>query len=437
MNEIGNKIKNLRKALGYNQKDICNDILSRTELSKIENGRRTPSIYQIKYISDILNTSADYLLDVNTKKNEHTGSNDNKSNIEKLFSSKQYHKITISFEKGNIFNDNDIDNLFFVGAAYYKTEFYVESKKILLKFIKEYEGLNYDTQEEYCENYAEALINLFYMENSSKNKDIEMSKLYKAKNEIEKHEKINSKIYLKILYHIGFVYFYIDRFSDAVSVLSSLVDKSKKTIELDLVPDTHLILARVYYNTDQYAESLRNLDDALFLYKYSNNNSSIVCSIDYANVYRFMGQYNEAVKSIEEADSEYLKNNKFDKIFLLYKAFIYFNMTDYEAVMQQLKQIKITDLNCYTKKSSYYFLKGHIAYVNNQYEDAVKYLKKSEKFFKINNYCCDLKLLYNDLYSITKDDEYKKLYDKYSVKFIDCKKNIIESFDIDKYIAKK
>ena len=99
MNEIGNKIKNLRKALGYNQKDICNDILSRTELSKIENGRRTPSIYQIKYISDILNTSADYLLDVNTKKNEHTGSNDNKSTIEKLFSSKQYHKITISFEK--------------------------------------------------------------------------------------------------------------------------------------------------------------------------------------------------------------------------------------------------------------------------------------------------------------------------------------------------
>ena len=55
MNEIGNKIRTLRKAKGYKQIDICNNILSRTELSKIENGRRTPSIYQIKYISEILN----------------------------------------------------------------------------------------------------------------------------------------------------------------------------------------------------------------------------------------------------------------------------------------------------------------------------------------------------------------------------------------------
>lgn len=436
VNEIGNKIKTLRKALGYKQEDICNDILSRTELSKIENGRRTPSIYQIKYISEMLNTSADYLLDVISKKSNHKSYDDNKSNIEKLFSSKQYHKITISFEKGNVFTSDNISNLFFVGSSYYKTDFYCESGKLLTKFVKEYEALSYDTQESYCENYAHALRDLFYMENGNKDKNIDMSKLYKAKNELEKHEKIHSKIYLEILHHISFVYFCIDRFSDAVSVLSLLLDKSGNMIDLDIVPDSHLILARVYYNTDKYDEALRNLDDAAFFYKYSSNNSAIVCSLDYANVYRFMGQYNKAVKAIEEADNEYLIKNKFDKIFLLYKSFIYFNMIDYETVMKLLKHIKITDLNCYTKKSSYYFLKGHIAYINNQYDEAVKYLKKSEKYFKINNYCYDLKLLYSDLYSITKDDEYKKLYDKYSVKHGDCKKNIIESLDINKYTAK-
>ena len=436
MNEIGNKIRTLRKAKGYKQIDICNNILSRTELSKIENGRRTPSIYQIKYISEILNTSVDYLLNVNYEKSSDKIKSSQKSSIEYLFNSKQYNKITISFEKGNIFSTNDIKNLFFVGSSYYKTEFYTESKKLLLKFIKKYEAISYKSQEKYCEKYAEALRDLFYIENGGKEENIELSKLHKAKKELERHEKFNCKLYYEILYHIGFVYFCINKYDNAEAIISELLDKNKEIINLTIVPDSHLVLSRVYYNTDKYDKSIENLNKALFLYKYSKNDNVIVCNVEYSNIYRFMGEYNKAISIIEDVSERYLEEKKIDKIFKLYKSFIYFNMIEYESVSVILKCIRINDLKCPIKKSSYYFLRGHIAYMNNKYKEAERYLKKSEKYFILNHFYYDLKLLYSDLYNITRDDKYKSLYEKYSIQHKNSKKNIVESLDIKKYIKK-
>ena len=149
-----------------------------------------------------------------------------------------------------------------------------------------------------------------------------------------------------------------------------------------------------------------------------------------------MGEYNKAISIIEDVSERYLEEKKIDKIFKLYKSFIYFNMIEYESVSVILKCIRINDLKCPIKKSSYYFLRGHIAYMNNKYKEAERYLKKSEKYFILNHFYYDLKLLYSDLYNITRDDKYKSLYEKYSIQHKNSKKNIVESLDIKKYIKK-
>ena len=62
MYSLGKKIKSLRKELGLKQEELTCDILSRTMLSKIENDKVTPSIYQLNHISKKLGYSVDYFL---------------------------------------------------------------------------------------------------------------------------------------------------------------------------------------------------------------------------------------------------------------------------------------------------------------------------------------------------------------------------------------
>jgi hypothetical protein len=54
----------------------------------------------------------------------------------------------------------------------------------------------------------------------------------------------------------------------------------------------------------------------------------------------------------------------------------------------------------------YYFILGHISYLNNEYTKAKNYLKKCEEYFTSENYTYDLTLLYKDLYEITQDQKY-------------------------------
>ena len=62
MYSLGKKVKLLRKEVGLKQEDLTCDILSRTMLSKIENDKVTPSIYQLNHISKKLGYSVDYFL---------------------------------------------------------------------------------------------------------------------------------------------------------------------------------------------------------------------------------------------------------------------------------------------------------------------------------------------------------------------------------------
>lgn len=62
-NDLGSKLKMLRKSRGYNQDTIAELLnVSRGNISHYENNSRTPSIKAIEKLADFYNVSTDFLL---------------------------------------------------------------------------------------------------------------------------------------------------------------------------------------------------------------------------------------------------------------------------------------------------------------------------------------------------------------------------------------
>ena len=57
---IGDKIKNLRKKKGMSQEDLCKNICSQSEISRIENNKINPSSYILQQIAKRFGVSIDY-----------------------------------------------------------------------------------------------------------------------------------------------------------------------------------------------------------------------------------------------------------------------------------------------------------------------------------------------------------------------------------------
>ena len=61
--ETGNRIRQLRQALGYTQDRLASLIcVDRVQLARIESGKRRPSIETIILLTEVLHVSSDYLL---------------------------------------------------------------------------------------------------------------------------------------------------------------------------------------------------------------------------------------------------------------------------------------------------------------------------------------------------------------------------------------
>ncbi|WP_157964495.1 helix-turn-helix domain-containing protein [Exiguobacterium flavidum] len=58
---VGNEIKNLRKARGMTQKELCEGICSQAEISKIENGKNSPTVDLLQMIAKRLRVSLSHL----------------------------------------------------------------------------------------------------------------------------------------------------------------------------------------------------------------------------------------------------------------------------------------------------------------------------------------------------------------------------------------
>lgn len=106
MSVIGKKIKELRKSIKLNQKDLAHKLgIDNSHLSKIENGKIMPTIPQIIELSSILNVSTDWLFDL--KKDIHSLNREFDGTLEEFIklSKKKSYLLQKTLDKSERIND--------------------------------------------------------------------------------------------------------------------------------------------------------------------------------------------------------------------------------------------------------------------------------------------------------------------------------------------
>lgn len=422
---LGKKIQSLRKEKKLCQTDLCCKILSRTILSKIENDKVTPSIFQLKHISHILNVSIDYLLDnnyISSDSNTVIAENNQSSILYNLYIKKDYNSITTTYERGLIDVSKDLNFLFYVGSAYCLTEFYNYSAQLLKKYIKIYSTLSDNIQKHYAENVATALNLLCKKYSISNDYKKSIICISQAKNILQKHDLKNTTIYHLIIYNLGHLYNLTNEYTKTIKLLESYLSNNLNLIYLKVFPYIHLNLNIAHYNLGNYEKSIQHIKHAIILFDYiEEKNMTKNCYLNYINSLRYCYNFNKAFKILEEfKDSHWNDLNANTKInFLMQEIILYYNINDYETALNLLNKFNLNQLDSYNR-NTYYFIQGHIQFINKNYNQAYASLLKCEKYFVRHHYTYDLISLYSDLYQIDNNNEFK-------IKLEQCKKSTSNS----------
>lgn len=418
------KVKLLRKEVGLKQEDLTCDILSRTMLSKIENDKVTPSIYQLSHISKKLGYSVDYFLQTDSL--SYSSNTQYEDSIYKLFKNENYLSIISKFEKQILNINSNIEYAYYIGYSYYKMHYFKESIKFLNRYLKNIELLQDCDLVSHLENVSTALniLSIIFMEEDY-TKAIQYA--LKAKDILQKNRLTKSRTYFVVINNLGGFYNKISDYEKCINLLEEFLSYNKELIYLQIFASIHISLSSAYYNTGDYDHSIENIKKAIFFFLYTKDKvNAIECFLNYINALRYSKKYDEAIKILDEVVLKY--KDTFDsslKIsFIMQKAILEFNIRNFDASLEELTKLNIKDLDSYNR-NCYYFMKGHIAFINNELELSKTYFKNCEKFFINSNYLYDLDLLYNDLYEMTSDSKYSNLQHKLIDSCDNPRKNIV------------
>lgn len=403
---LGKKIRLLRKKLGLTQNEVACDILSRSILSKIETDKVTPSIYQLKYIATILNVSIDFLLSEDEfNKSEFIT---NKANlIYKYYNQQLYVNIISMYESNKLNCSEDINSYYYIGVSYFKLEFSEESNKVLRKYLKKILSLDIDSQFQYADKFIKS-INMLASNcfNSNKTKSSIRYTLI-GKRFLEDKNLMDTDDYLKIVNNLGLFYISLFDYRNCISVTERFINMPKEHLNLKYISGIYLNLNISCYNIGEYDNAIKYIKIAMFFYKYMNNDYEYEqCYINYINCYRYSNNLHQAFEIFETFKNKYFNNNIHDD-FLVLEAILYFNVEDFHKVIEILSCINTKKLNLYNS-NSVNFIKGHIEFLNHNYEKAKYLLNRCKSYLKQEHYFYDLALVYKDLFIIEKDYTYMK-----------------------------
>lgn len=405
---IGIKIKSLRKSLNLSQEDVSSSIISRTILSKVENNKVIPSIYQLNYLAKILGVNMEYFIDEEPDILLDESDENLNLSVKYLYDHKKYYAIITYYEKSLIDLNRNINYLFYIGMSYYKTEFYEKSKKNLLKFIKEFEKLHIPEKKYYVENYASALNSLSFIFMRENNFKKAISYIIKAKTILETYSLKSLRLYYVLINNLSTIYNQTNNFKKSIQDLENFLSDLPELVNLKMVASIHLNLNICYYNVNSYEKSIYHIKSAINLFNYSNNIYQVKgCYLNYINALRYNKRYEDAVEILENFKEKYSENleEQLKKEFSIQTIILYFNIGDYDKVTSLMSNVNHIKFDANTRHS-FLLVKGHINFLKGNYEKAKINLLACLKFFSESTYIYDLKIIYEDLYKITSNENY-------------------------------
>ncbi|MEG2354126.1 MAG: helix-turn-helix transcriptional regulator [Clostridium sp.] len=406
---LGNKIKQLRIDRNFKQSDLCNELLNRSILSKIENGKAYPSIPQLQHLATIFNVPMTFFFDNSDSTNEITSEIGYNFNLYRFYKENDYFRIIkyVEYNKQNFIGIGDHNKYFYYGMALFNIERHMDALKPLKRYLNFYKISDDTFKEKYAEYVIECLNALCKIILINNNSDKALKYLSLAKNYIYKYNLVETKLSAVIHCNLGSLYYRTLRYKETINLLENFLNHPENVIYVDVFATLNFNLSISYHNLDQHDKAIIYLKKCMNLSQYYGDlYKEYILYCTYSTFLIHDKNFAESIHMIS-----YLKNNyKLNAIaynnLLAQEILTYFIKKDYNKCLDVCKEITLNKL---TKagKIDYYFIKGFIT------ED-VDLLKRCENYFINKFYFKDLIALYEKLYEITGETKYLdsiKLYE--------------------------
>jgi len=431
--DIGSKIKTLREQQKICQQDLCGELINRTTLSKIENEKMYPSIPQLMYISKKLNTPLSFFLEEVASANKikicsncsvPTSLSDS-SLLNGWYNKKRYGDILklyeLEFDRFKTFED--FNKYFYLGMSSFNSNLIKQAQKPLKKYINQYTKANDDIQQQNLLYFVVALNHLFIIMHQGSNYLKAEHYLVMAKKHLLAFNEKDSKYTFVIHSNLGILYNNSNQYEKAIKVLENFLLEIPSKHYLDFLAHIHLSLNIAYYNIGKYKKSIEHIKKAIFFYDYVGDSyAALDSTLNLINAFRYDNNFKYALNALDEFKDKAPSYGIDFPHFIVQEMILFFNIKNYNKVLEISKRVSLNKLNKYTK-ANFNFIMGHINFIEHNYALAYKQLLICEKIFIKENFSYDLVVLYNDLYLITEDEIYKNKSEEYSQ--IRGRKNII------------
>ena len=407
-NPIGNKIKTFRLQKNISQEALCGDYLSRVSLSKIENNKMIPSIPQLKYISSKLDVSIAEFFYEESYKDQVKFYIVQQSKLRGLFESKDYYGIVkyYEFELEEFKRSKDNNKNYYLGISFFELEMYGEALKVLKKYTAEYNKFSEEAQKDNVLNFAYALNTLFKIMIKNSNYIKGEHYLVMAKKYLYRYGMDNVMLNFIIHNNLAYTYIQLNKFNKVITLLESFLSFNYKLVATEILANLHISLNIAYYNLGEYEEAIKHIRKGIHLFSYLGFSEYVAgCYVNYANALRYNKEFVNAIETLNRCKKDFSDNVSIINRLMIQEMAVYFNMDNFNKVLELSKSIKLTSLRG-NNKSSYLFMVGHVNFLKGNYEGATNYFLKCEKEFIKKNYIKDLSLMYEDLYKMTNDELY-------------------------------
>jgi len=430
---IGSKIKALREQQKICQQDLCGELINRTTLSKIENDKMYPSIPQLIYLSKKFNVPPSMFLEEELYLNKNIHYSEHPSNISpsespilcEWYNNNCYGNILklyeLEYDKFKALND--FNKFFYLGMSFFKSNLNKQAQKSLKKYINQYTEAPNDMQQQNLYNFIIALNHLFALMYQGMNYSKAEHYLVMAKKYLLLFNERECRYNFVIHSNLATLYNDSNQYRKTIKVLENFLCENFTKCYIEFVAQIHLSLNIAYYNVSEYKKSIDHIKKAIFFYHYIGDTyNALNSNLNLINAFRYDSNFNCAVNALEEFKDK-APNYEVDfPHFLVQEMILLFNMENFDEAIQVSKNISLNKLSKISK-ANFNFILGHINFLNNNYAVAYKQLLICVKPFIKENYSCDLAVLYNDLFIITKDETYKNKAEEYAQ--IRGRKNII------------
>lgn len=387
---IGKNIRDTRIERGLTQTELALGIMNRVVLVRIEMERAEPSVKQLQLLSRRLRCTCDYLL--RSDPLEELDLTDSYPNhvFRQLFDLERYEEILQLYHSSSSAIHRSPSTAFFVGMCFARINDPIQASEFLTHFCGSYEKWGDVEKSAYVLQYALAkntlAKNLFFAKQPHEARKL----LEQSINALEKQSKRNHTLYLSTHQNLINYYLFNKEPKEAIRIGEPFLAPSNKVVHKQITAYMHQSISVAYYDTNDFSNAHRHLDQAVFLYLYSGNEyQAALCNINRFNLFREENNLTAGVPFLLNNRARFDPSDQLYHVFGLQIVLAYVSSEAYEEAIKYMPDVSYIRLRS-RDRHTYNFLNGILLFKKGDLEESLRRFESCEEFFLHMHYFYDL-----------------------------------------------